>query len=279
MDAELLKIREVQKEAWNKSSGGWKKWDQQTMSFMRPTSERMIEMLNPGHKDKILDIATGTGEPGLTLAQLVKNGTVTGTDLSADMLEVAKEKAAGMRLNNFSLVCCDACNLPFPDEHFDSVVCRFGFMFFPDMDMALNEMIRVLKPGGGIVVSVWGQPEQNSWITTMMNIMIEELQLKLPPPGGPGPFRCAGEGIMAMLFSRNKLKNIREVKVNGLFECDSLETYWNFISEVASPLAFKNSEEAVKQKIKEIVMDTVRQNNPSEPIRLESGSIVIAASK
>ena len=93
MEDQLHKLREVQKDAWNKSSIGWKKWDSMNMAFLRPVSDEMIQTMNLADDHHILDVATGTGEPGLTIASVVKNGKVTGTDLSEKMLEVASENA------------------------------------------------------------------------------------------------------------------------------------------------------------------------------------------
>src|SRR5439155_23386772 len=100
MELQHEKIREVQKEAWNKSSAGWKKWDDINMKFLKPMSDEMIRMLGLKEDDIVLDVATGTGEPGLTIASILKNGKVTGTDLSEKMLAVAEENARKGGLKN-----------------------------------------------------------------------------------------------------------------------------------------------------------------------------------
>ena len=82
MEPQLEKIREVQKDAWNKSSAGWKKWDDMTMNFMKPTGDEIIRALQLKDTDTVLDIATGTGEPGLTMATILTHGKVIATDLA-----------------------------------------------------------------------------------------------------------------------------------------------------------------------------------------------------
>ena len=131
MEAQLIQIREQQKEIWNRFSPGWKKWDELTMKFLKPTANKMIQLINPTGVDFILDVASGTGEPGLTLATKLKGGIVVATDLSEGMLEVARENAAKRGIKNFKTTVCDVSELPFPDNSFDAVSCRFGFMFFP----------------------------------------------------------------------------------------------------------------------------------------------------
>ena len=157
----MEKIRDQQKEVWNRFSHGWDKWNDITMDFLKPMGDEIISLIDAGGNDVVLDIASGTGEPGLTIATQLNGGKVIGTDLSEGMLEVAKEKAKQMGILNFETQVCDVCELPFKDNSFDAVSCRFGFMFFPDMELAAKEIARVLKPGGKIATSVWNAPEKN----------------------------------------------------------------------------------------------------------------------
>ena len=74
MEAQLEKIRDQQRETWNRFSPGWKKWDEFTMHFLKPFGDEIIRMIEPGEGEVVLDIAAGTGEPGLTIATMVGNG-------------------------------------------------------------------------------------------------------------------------------------------------------------------------------------------------------------
>ena len=279
MEDQLKKIREVQKDAWNKSSAGWKKWDSMNMAFLRPMSDEMIQMMNIEDHDNILDVATGTGEPGLTIASILKNGKVTGTDLSEKMLEVANENAVNRGIANFETICCDVSSLPFENDTFDAVSCRLGFMLFPDMQLALQEMIRVLKTGGYIVASVWSRPEKNFWVANSMGTMISRLQLNPPAPGAPGIFRCSQPGLVADLFRNAGLKNVHEKEVAFQLHCGILETYWSFITETSSPVAFFKADETIKQQIKEEVVGRVKEKYANGNISLDSGAIVISGQK
>jgi SAM-dependent methyltransferase len=200
----------------------------------------------------VLDIAAGTGEPGLTIAKLVKPGKVTITDLAEDMLAVARDEAAQRGITNIDTVICDVCELPFADNTFDAVSCRFGFMFFPDMGLAAKEMLRVLKPGGRLATSVWGVPEKNPWVTTIMGVINRTLQLPPPPPGAPGMFRCAAPGLIAGLFKQAGLRQITEKEIAGKLECGSPDTYWTMQNEVGAPIvaAMSKADEAARQIIK-----------------------------
>jgi ubiquinone/menaquinone biosynthesis C-methylase UbiE len=174
MEPQLEQIREQQKATWNQFSSGWKKWDVFTMNWLKPMGEEIISSLRLKSKDTVLDVAAGTGEPGLTIATLVKNGKVVITDLAEGMLDVARENATRRGISNYETVACDVCELPFPDASFDAVSCRFGFMFFPDMLIAAKEMARVLKPGGRVAAAVWSTPDKNFWITAIMSTITKK---------------------------------------------------------------------------------------------------------
>ena len=279
MDPQLQKIRDTQKEAWNRSAEGWKKWDDIMMKFLEPKSAEMIRMLGLRGNEKVLDVATGTGEPGLTIASLLKNGKATGTDLSENMAAVAEENARKRGIKNFEAVCCDVSELPFDNDSFDAVTCRFGFNLFPDMDLALNEMVRVVKPGGRIVASVWGVAEKNPWVSASMQIMITKLQLTPPAEGAPGIYRCSKPGLMAGLFMKAGLKNIQQQEVGGKLQFENSATYWRFITETSSPVVFFKADEALQQEIKQGVLDKVCPNRPDDNIALASNATIICGEK
>lgn len=235
MEKQLQEIREQQKATWNKFSPFWKKWDDLTMEFLKPNEDKIIQILKIKETDVVLEIASGTGEPGLTIATLVKRGKVILTDLSEGMLEIALENASKRGVKNIETRVCDVCDLPFVDNTFDKVSCRFGFMFFADMLLAAKEMVRVLKPGGRIAISVWNIPEKNFWVTAIGSIIGKNMQLPAPPLEAPGMFRCAQSGLIADTFKQAGLNNISEIEVNGKLNAEPAEVYWNMMTEVAAP--------------------------------------------
>lgn len=155
------KIRSQQRDTWDRFSSGWRKWDDLVMDMLRPVGASMVARIDPADDASHLDVATGTGEPGLTIAALAPKGRVVLSDLSLGMLEGAKQTAADRGLSHVEVREADASALPFEDASFDSVSCRFGFMFFPDMAAAAREFTRVLRPGGVVSAAVWAEPAAN----------------------------------------------------------------------------------------------------------------------
>jgi len=160
----------------------------------------LVEYAQPTPGMQVLDIATGTGDPGISLAQIVgPAGHVTGSDLSPEVLEVAAQRAKDKGLQNFSTQQADAHKLPFPHHRFDLATCRFGVMFFQDAAHALAEVRRVLKPGARACFLVWGPFEQPYWNATI-KIALQHIGGSLFEPGGADPFRYSQPGSLAGLL-------------------------------------------------------------------------------
>src|SRR6476646_805063 len=154
-------VRDVQRATWAGLSAGWEKWDSVIMEQLAPVGAAIIERLDIAEDHQHLDIAAGTGEPGLSIARRSPKGRVVLTDLVAEMLDIAARRAAAQGIANIETKVCSADDLPFPDATFDSVSVRFGYMFFPDMTRATAELARVLEPGGRVCAAVWAGPEAN----------------------------------------------------------------------------------------------------------------------
>src|SRR6476620_11636848 len=158
-------IRDVQRE----------KWDSIIMDQLCPVGAAIIEHLDIAEDHQHLDIASGTGEPGLSIARLLPKGRVVLTDLVAEMLDIAARRARAQGIANIETRVCSADDLPFDDATFDSVSVRFGYMFFPDVAKATAEFARVLAPGGRLCSSAWVKPEDNPWTTIAMQAIESEV--------------------------------------------------------------------------------------------------------
>ena len=227
-------IRDAQRATWAGLSVGWEKWDSVIADQLGPVSAAMIERLAIAHDQQHLDIASGTGEPGLSIAKARAGGRVVLTDLVAQMLDVATRRAQAQGIDNIETQVCSADDLPFADATFDSVSVRFGYMFFPDLDQATAEFTRVLKPGGRLCSSVWVKPEANPWTSIAMQAIATETVVAPPDPDGPNMFRCAAPGSVSALYKSAGLHDIAEWDVDVALVTRSPEQYWDMISEHVS---------------------------------------------
>jgi ubiquinone/menaquinone biosynthesis C-methylase UbiE len=281
MDEHLHQIREQQRASWDKFSGGWKKWDDLTMEFLEPVGSAIIRSLEPQGSHAVLDIAAGTGEPGLTIASMLTDGHVVITDLSENMLDIARENAERRGITNIRTQACDVCELPFEDNTFDRISCRFGFMFFPDMELAASEMARVLKPGGKLSTSVWNVAEKNFWVTAMMGSIKKHIDVPTPPSGAPSMFRCAGDGMMVDLLQRVGLHDVHAHEVAGVLRSGTADVYWNMMNDIAAPVvaAMSSADDATRAAIRRDLFDTVHSRFEPDSVMIDSSAIVISGLK
>jgi ubiquinone/menaquinone biosynthesis C-methylase UbiE len=251
------------------------------MEFLKPMGAAIIDRLKINENDAVLDIATGTGEPGLTIAGITKNGSVVGTDVSEGMLKIAQANADSRGLKNYSTKAADVCELPFADNTFDAISCRMGFMFFPDMQMAANEMYRVLKPGGRIATSVWSAPDQNFWVTSIMGIIKKHVEMPAPDPAAPGMFRCAKPGLISNIFAASGFKNTDEHTILGKADYKDADTYWQCMMDVAAPViaVMEKADEATKAAIKNDMYAIINTNMINGHAMLDFGATIIYGEK
>jgi SAM-dependent methyltransferase len=245
-------IRDAQRATWAGLSAGWEKWDSIIMDQLGPVSAAMIERLDIAEAHQHLDIAAGTGEPGLTIARLSPNGRVVLTDLVPEMLDIAARRARALGVANIETKVCTADDLPFNDATFDSVSVRFGYMFFPDVAKATAEFARVLRPGGRLCSSVWVKPEGNPWTTIAMQAIATEAVVASPDPDGPNMFRCAAPGYGSALYEGAGLRDIAEWDVDVELVTQSAAEYWQMISEHVSlaVVALQQVDEAARERIR-----------------------------
>jgi len=245
-------IRAAQRETWAGLSAGWEKWDAVIMDQLGPVSAAMIERLDIAPDQQHLDIAAGTGEPGLSIARLAPKGRVVVTDLVAEMLDIAARRARAQGVTNIETKVCSADDLPFDDATFDSVSARFGYMFFPDMAKATAEFARVLEPGGRLCASVWVKPEDNPWTTIAMQAIATEVAVAPPTPDGPNMFRCAAPGYVSALYEGAGLRDIAEWDVEVELVTSSPAQYWEMISEHVSlaVAALQQVDEKARERIR-----------------------------
>ncbi|MDH3327056.1 MAG: class I SAM-dependent methyltransferase [Gammaproteobacteria bacterium] len=137
---------------WHKMAEKFDLW----LPHIAPVGNAMLDVLESKSGDKILDIASGTGEPALTLARNISSVNIVGVDAAEGMVNVAQAKVEKEGLTNISFNVMPVEQLNYADNSFDHIICRFGVMLFQDPLAGLKEMYRVLKPGGSFVIAVWG---------------------------------------------------------------------------------------------------------------------------
>src|SRR5208282_5612984 len=181
-DAERFK--RDSRSSWDAAATGWEKWWPLFERAAQKVSNRLVELAGIEPGDRVLDIATGTGEPAITAARAVgPNGRVIGVDHSPGMLAVARRRASALGLTNVEYHEGDAASLRESQGSFDAVLCRWGLMFVPDLQAAARGIHDALKPGASLATAVWDRADK----VPMISIAGQQVRAMLgiaPPPLG-----------------------------------------------------------------------------------------------
>ena len=263
----------------NADATGWKKYGKDMFKWLAPVSDQLIKSTGISSGQRVLDVATGTGQPALTIAKIIgPNGKVIGVDLSPEMIEVAKEEAASQGLTNvldFQVVKDESLSL-FSDNTFDSVVCRNGLMFMPHPVRALKAFLRVLKPGGKASVTVWGSQDRSP---------IKHVpDMKQPAPGTPGgPFSIPSIDMLRDYFLKAGFSNFNAEKIEvTVAQTDTAEEFWQGMTEVTGFLVILLSKlpDEKKLAIKNDVIESLNKIFPSgSPVKFTGELLLGTATK
>ena len=237
--------KEMVRQEWTGAAPLWQKWNHKFVIQTRAATELVVQGARVVSGMKVLDLASGTGEPALSLAHAVgPRGRLTATDLVPQMLEAARQNAAAQGLDNIEFRLADAESLPFGDGEFDRVTCRFGIMFFPDVPKTLAEIRRVLKPGGRVCFAVFGSLEENPLFAVSLGPFLKRVKMPPPPPDAPHIFRFADETKLANALSSAGFRDVATNKQRVIFSWPGpAEECWEATRELAAP--FKKLIEAI----------------------------------
>jgi SAM-dependent methyltransferase len=200
MSDQLKKFETKVKTEWldDATCAAWRKWHDKSVHFWRELTRAQLAVARLAPGQRVLDLASGTGDPALDVAKIVgPTGHVTVTDLAPQMLDIARENAARAGLANLSYEVVDAHTMPYPDASFDRITCRLGVMFFWDCPKALAEIRRVLKPGGIVSFVCWGPIDRNEYMRAATGAFHQRQPLPAPPPGAPHPARFGAPGSLS----------------------------------------------------------------------------------
>ena len=212
------------------------KFKAKSAAMGRDVTEALVEYAAPRPDMQILDLASGTGEPAITLASRIgSSGHVTALDLSADLLAIAADRARQRGLTNITTQQGDAQQLPFSANQFDLATSRFGVMFFADVDRALCEVHRVLKPNARACFVVWGTHDQ-PYFSASFGTVHRHVGGPLLAADGPDPFRFARQGSLSEALKKSGFSNLHEeTRIVPWTWQGSAEEVWELEQAVGAP--------------------------------------------
>ena len=220
-------FRAESRDRWESAAAGWAKVRPAFQRDAERVSRRMVELIEPGPGDVVLELAAGPGDTGfLALADLEPGGKLITTDGAEAMVEAARARAEELGVTE--LVEARAMEAEWIDMEtatVDKVLCRWGYMLLADPEAALRETRRILKPGGRLALACWDTPETNPWSTGKLLVSLGFVEPS--DPDEPGPFRLADpEAIRELLHAAGFVDDITLEAVDFTFHAESADAWW-----------------------------------------------------
>jgi ubiquinone/menaquinone biosynthesis C-methylase UbiE len=226
---------------WTKSAPFWEKHRAIIRQMFAPVTHALVEDAQIASGHTILDIATGPGEPALSLAGVVgSEGKVCGIDPIPGMIEAARRAAAGLDAKNVQFDVAFADRLPFTAGTFDAVISRFGAMFFPAPADAVREIQRVLKPGRKFAFAVWHFAERNPFHYALSRVVDRHVPSPPPEPDALDAFRFATPGKLRNFLNEAGATEVSERLLRFNIQAPiSAEDFWTIRMEMSDSLREK----------------------------------------
>jgi len=252
-----------QRQMWDNVAKGWEAWWRTIEQGAQKVSDTLVELAEIKPGDRVLDLATGIGEPAVTAAKRVRpNGKVVATDISPQMIAIAKSRAKSLGLDDvMEFRVTDAEMLDFPKSSFDSVLSRWGLMFLPHLPMALSTIRQLLVPKGTFAAAVWSIPAKVPMLDLAFSTVRKEINAPAPPTGTPGPFALANSEALKQSFIQAGFQDVRVQIIYITIGFDSAESYTKFQQQITAPIQamLASQTDEKKNQVWEAVTDAVGQ--------------------
>lgn len=282
MDAEPAdEIRARMRAAWEEAAAGWARRAEAEGDWAMPVSMWMVDRLALQPGQRVLELASGTGDPGFLAAELVRpGGTVISSDGAAAMLDVARERAGARGLDNVEFRQLELEWIDLETASVDAVLCRFGLMLTVDPSTALHEMRRVLRPGGRVALAVWDRREENPWLVLPGRALVELGYATPPDPTAPGPFALSDSDRLTEMLEAAGFVEPALGRIDLPREFASADAFLDATIELSSTFAtaWAGLDEAARDAVRERVRDLAQPFSEGDgALRLPARALLVAA--
>jgi len=271
---DLDAYREQSRETWDEMAVGWEDRREWLMGITRAVNAWLVDKAAPRPGQTFLEVAAGTGDLGLLVAERVGDtGRVLSTDFAEGMLDVARRQGESRGASNVEYRVVDAERMDLGDDSVDGVVCRWGYMLMADPGAALRETRRVLRDGGPLAFAVWRTPDRNPWAAVPGMTLVQRGHMPPPEPGVPGIFALGEPGRVRELLTEAGFADPEIEEISFDFHYPDADDVWDAIVRLAGPLAqvVKKLPDEERQATREAILQNLG------PYRNEDGSYTAPA--
>ncbi|WP_247877742.1 class I SAM-dependent methyltransferase [Azospirillum thiophilum] len=217
-----------ERDRWAASADAWDRWADPMADLADKLNRPLLDAAGLTAGDRLLDLASGAGEPALGAARRAgAGGLVVGSDLVPGMMAGAVRRARDIGEREGgpapAFIAADMTALPFADAAFDRVTCRFGIMFVPAVASALREVRRVLRPGGKAAFMVWGPCAGNGLFAGIGDVVADHLG----EDGSLAPlFRFAEPGRLSAAMRAAGFTETEETDLTPVRKAPAGQPFW-----------------------------------------------------
>ena len=236
---DLDTYRQDSLETWGKMAPGWEDRREWLMGITGRVNAWLVEKADPQPGQVFLDIAAGTGDLGLLIAERVGDqGRVISTDFAPEMVDVARRQGEARGVRNVDFRVLDAERMDLENDSVDGVVCRYGYMLMADPAAAMAETRRVLRDGGPLAFAVWGTPDRNPWGAVPAMTLMQRGHLPPPEPGAPGIFALGEpERIRDLAGEAGFAQPVLLEELTVEFRWADFDDLWDALIRITGPLS------------------------------------------
>jgi|SoiMethySBSTD1v2_1073268.scaffolds.fasta_scaffold1013071_1 SAM-dependent methyltransferase len=274
MGIDLDSYRKESLENWNRTAAGWETRREWVMSATAPVTNWLVEKIDAQPGETVLEIAAGTGDLGLRIAQqLGSEGRVLSTDFAPGMLDVARRQGSSLGIENVDYLVLDAEKMDLEDGSVDAAVCRFGYMLMADPAAALGETRRVLRDGGRLAFAVWSTADRNPWAAVAGMTLVKLGYMPPPEQGAPGVFALGDPSRIRELVTGAGFSEPEIEEIAFEYRYADADDYWDSILRLAGSLARLVGD--LSQDQRKATRDAIQEN--LAPYRNDDGSYTASA--
>jgi ubiquinone/menaquinone biosynthesis C-methylase UbiE len=271
----MLDLTPAEAKRWHEHYAGnakyWEKWAEPMAEQQDKVNQILLDAAKVSEGSRVLDLASGAGEPAITAAKRVgESGAITGTDIAAEMIEGAKRRAAKLGLSNMSFKVTSMERLPFPDQSFDAVTCRYGLMYSADPATVWRECARVLKTGGQAAHMVWGSEENNTMVWTVMRAANKAWGERLSDAEVERPLRFASKGSLTSLIAAAGLEEGTEREIEFQPRIKVGVPFWLPLVEINAGQIWQGLVPEEQQRTKEAILAALEPFRDGEFYRFKT---------
>ncbi len=268
---------------WSGSAPFWERHRDIIRQMFAPITQALVEDGEIESQHSVLDIATGPGEPALSVAAMAgTNGKVFGIDPIPEMVTAARRAAERLGLKNVQFDVAFADQLPFHADTFDAVISRFGVMFFPSPLDGVREMLRVLKPERKVALAVWHYAERNPFHYILSRVIDRYVDSPPLAPDALDAFRFARPGklkdVLAEAGAMDAFERLLQFRIQAPV---SVEDFWTLRQEMSDKLRERMAMLSKQQasEVKSEMLEALSEYSTGEGMSFPAEVLIVSGAR